>query len=335
MSELMTMEAGLPAHIASAFGVQANNDLTNGVNASYPILSYKGKAWHVVEGDTRNLVADDNGEPVPSLEVVILKANPNIGKTYYPSGYEEGSNERPVCYSNDSVAPAADSPEIQATKCAICPHNQFGSKITENGARGKACSDFRRLAVAPAGDLERPMLLRVPAASLKELVAYADMLNKRKVPYQALVTRVGFDHTVAYPKLSFKMVRWLDETQANAVLSLLDSSMVASITAENAVSPEIGDDEFEALGPAPAHVQPAAEVAAKPAATRKKAAVTPQEVEAAVGTTQKVTQPATGGFGGGSVATTQEAQPTAEPKATVLVEGAMAELDKVLSGFDD
>lgn len=344
MSDLTIIDAALPAHLAAAgFVVEANDDLSQGVSQSFPILSYKGKVWHVCEGKERSLVADASGDPVPSVEVVILKANPKIGKTYYPTGYEEGSDERPACYSNDSVAPAPDSLEPQAKKCAVCPHNQFGSKITENGARGKACSDFRRLAVAPEGDISRAMLLRVPAASLKELLAFADQLNKRKVPYQALVTKIGFDHTVSYPKLSFKMVRWLDEKQVPQVQAMLDSDIIETITAMNAPTQAEADGDFEAMGAPPAHVaeMKAEPIAEKPAPKATKAKATAAEV-AAVVEPAATAAPKASGFGGGSSAkaapepVAAAAEPEAPAKgATVLVSGAMAELDAVLGQFDD
>lgn len=40
--------------------------------------------------------------------VVILKAGPagdKLSKVYYASGYTEGSDAKPLCYSNDGIAP--------------------------------------------------------------------------------------------------------------------------------------------------------------------------------------------------------------------------------------
>lgn len=346
MGELINMSGGqLPAHLA-AFQTAANNDLTTGVSQGFPILSYKGKVWHLVTGDDRELIANEDNEPLPSVELVIIKANPHISKTYYPNGFEEGSSERPICYSADSVAPAPDSAEPQAKKCAICPHNQFGSKITENGARGKACSDFRRLAVAPSGDLESPMLLRVPAASLKELLAYGQGLNKKGYPYQALVTKVGFDHTVAFPKLTFKALRWLDADEAATVAAMMDDDLVQTITAMNAPTQDVAEaapDPTDDLPPPPAHVVTAAPVAETPA--RRKAKVTETEVAAAVAVEPEPAPAeapakvkATGFGGGGAKAAPAAEAPATAPsadKSTVLVQGAFAELDSVLGELDD
>lgn len=339
---LMLGGAALPAHIAAAFGGKANSDLTSGVSAGYPIISYKGKTWQVVENGERVLVTAENGEdPAPSLSAVIIRANPNLNKVYYPDGYEEGSTEKPVCHSNDSITPSIDAAEPQSPKCAICPHNAWGSKITDNGARGKACSDSRRLAIAPDGDLERAMLLRVPAASLKALLGYAQNLEKRGVAYQALVTRIGFDHTVAYPSFTFKPERWLTAEEVGDVQRMMDSDLVVNITAMSPGGQEAGPPpeafELPAGAPAPAAVGKAArkdaalavEVAAVLAAVEADEAAAAEPVAAAKST----------GFGAKKTAAPAASKAAApEPAAdtaTVLAAGAMADLDAALSGFDD
>lgn len=340
--DLTSINSAVPAHIAAAFGAPANTDLAGGVSAGYPIVSYKGKVWAVTRAGERGIITmDDSDDPAPSIRAIILRANPNLNKVYYPDGYEEGSSEKPTCHSNDSITPALDAVDKQSPKCAICPHNQWGSKITENGARGKACADSRRLAIAPESDIEDPMLLRVPAASLKTLMAFGENLTKRGVPYQALVTKIGFDHTVAYPSLTFKAERWLDADEVAAVKAMYDSDLVATITAINTPAaaeeaPETTDDFLPPGGPPAAAAQKAPPKArAKPAEVAAALAPEPAPVAAA--------EPAkkASGFGGkakAAAAPVAAVAPAAEPasQTTVLMEGAMAELDSVLEGvFDD
>ena len=204
----------LPAHLRAKEKVE-NKFAAAQSSGGYPVVSIKGKVFHLQRGDERTLIAkpDDAEEPARALEVVILDTNPNKSKVYYAGGYEEGSKDAPDCYSNDGVAPAADAEDPQSKKCATCPHNQWGSRITENGNKGKSCADSMRLAVAPAGQLNDPMLLRVPAASLKVLGQYGSQLAKRGVAPEHVVTRVGFDYNVAYPALTFKAMGFIDEHQ--------------------------------------------------------------------------------------------------------------------------
>lgn len=285
--------SSVPAHIAAAFGAGGNSDMTSGVSVGFPMLSYKGKAWHVVQGDNRTLVAGEDGEPRSSIEVVILKSNPHVSKVFYEGGYVEGSDARPTCYSHDGIQPAADVASKQAAKCAICPKNQWGSRITESGAKGKECSDSRRLAVAPSGELENPMLLRIPAASLKELVAYATMLDRRKTPYQAVVTKIGFDHTVAYQKLTFKPIRWLDVNEVNTVAAVIEGPVVQAIIgdATSAAETSLASDLDAMEGERPANV---AKLAA-PSPARAKALVNEADVAALL--EPEKAKPKAAGFG--------------------------------------
>lgn len=258
-----------PANVSKMFGGQQNDDLQSGVSGGYPIISIKGKTWSLNENNTITHIMkpDDPEEIASSLEVVIVKANPGLSKVYYEGGYTEGSTEKPVCHSNDGVRPAPDATTAQAEMCATCPHNAWGSRISENGSKGKACADSRRIAICPSGELSRPMLLRVPAASLKELAQYAEMLKRQDAPYQAVVTKLSFDPSVAHPKLMFRAIRWLTEEEATEVLETMNSDVVAQIIglAGSMVASQ-APAMIADLGPRPT---PKADKATKPKAAAK------------------------------------------------------------------
>jgi hypothetical protein len=226
----------LPAHLQGK--VKSTNVFAAAVSAGgFPVVSIKGKVFHVQRGDERTLITKGaDGEPAASLEAVIVAVNPNKSKVYYDQGYEEGSAAKPTCYSNDGLAPAADAEEPQAKKCATCPHNQWGSRITDNGGKGKACGDSMRLAIAPPDQLNDPMLLRVPAASLKTLGQYGAQLAKRGVEPHHVVTRIGFDYNVAHPALTFKAVRFVEEHELAEIEAVLleEDETIGQITGTGA-----------------------------------------------------------------------------------------------------
>lgn len=338
MTDMTIFNGGaLPAHIANAFGADAVDDLSSGVRAGYPILSYKGKTWHLVQGGARTLIANADGDPRLSLELVILKSNPAISKIYYEGGYVEGSTDKPTCYSTGGVVPEADSEARQAEKCAICPHNQWGSRISENGAKGKACSDSRRLAVAPVGQLDNPMLLRVPAGSLKELVSYANLLKSRKAPYQAVVTKVAFDTSVAHQKFLFAPVRFLTEDELGHAVEAAKSEVVAQIAG---LQPEPVQDStppaHDPLGATPAHVTKLAEQPEeRKSAAHAQLKVSEADVAEALGEEAKPPV-AADMFGGGEPAQPKaKAQPVTPAKEATLIESADNALAAVLAGLDD
>ena len=234
MSDMVTIESGgLPAHLKGK--TKTNNLFAAAVSVGgFPVISIKGKVFHIQRGDVRELVTKvgTDDEPAPSLEVVILSVNPNKSKVYYNTGFIEGSVAKPTCYSNNGVEPAADAEEQQSKKCNVCPHNQWGSRITDSGGKGKACGDSMRLCVAAAGMINDPMLLRVPAATLKTLGLYGTQLSKRGVEPQYVITKVGFDYNVAHPALTFKAVRFVEEAELALVEDTLveESELIDQIT---------------------------------------------------------------------------------------------------------
>jgi hypothetical protein len=241
----------LPAHLAGK--VKTDNVFANAVSAGgFPVISIKGKVFHIQRGDEKTLVTKgDEGEPAASLEAIIVAVNPNKSKVFYDSGYEEGSVAKPTCYSNDGLSPAADAENPQAKKCAVCPHNQWGSRITDNGGKGKACGDSMRLAISPPDQINDPMLIRVPAASLKTLGQYGAQLAKRGVEPNHVLTKIGFDYNVAHPALTFKAMRFVEAdelAQVEAVL-LEESETIDQITGTgNSVTPEV---EHKSADPTP------------------------------------------------------------------------------------
>ena len=223
--------AALPAHLRSA-AAEVNADLTSGVGGGFPVLSILGKSFAVVRGKERETITMDVGGetmPAPWVDVVIIKANPHYSKIYYKEQYKPGDDTPPTCYSNSGKAPELDAKDPQHKSCDLCPHNAWGSRISEEGSKGKACQDARRVAVAPGGQLNDPMLLRVPPASLRPLAEYGEMLAKRKVPYNAVLTRLKFDSEMATPKLVFEPKGFLTEAQYNEVAETSNGSVVKHI----------------------------------------------------------------------------------------------------------
>lgn len=237
----------LPAAFAPFIGTSMNKELTEGVTSGFPIISFRGKVWRVRKSGNEENYVNDEGEAMPSIELVLIRANPHPAKTYYETAFEEGSTEPPRCFSADGQKPDPSVEKPISRTCAACPKNVWGSKLTPSGAKSRACSDVRRMAVAFAHELEEKgkdatlLLLRVPPASLNPLKDYAEKtLEPRGLQYFMLATKVGFDANVAHPKLTFKPKRLLTEEEAVAVVALRDSEDVRRILAEAG--------EFDAAG---------------------------------------------------------------------------------------
>ena len=243
-NQLVKSDLGqLPAAMADLFAGQAKaaaGDLTTGVMAGFPTISYRGKVWRIRSGGEEKNYLDHNGDAVQSLELVLVKATPTLAKVYYKAAFEEGTTGKPDCWSADGIKPDANVTEPVCKTCAACPNNVWGSRVSEAGKKGKLCADRRRMAVVGPQDLNtngldcEKLLLHAPAGSLKGLKEYAEkVLQPKGVPYYAVVTRIGFDPTQAHPQLTFKATRFLTEPEARLILEIRDGDEVARILQES------------------------------------------------------------------------------------------------------
>jgi hypothetical protein len=233
MSNLIPFDTGnLPAYLKSADVAQLNSDLlAHGSAGGFPVISIKGKIFAVKRDGVRTIVPNprDPESAATSIEVVLLKVNKNKSKVFYATGWKEGDDSKPTCFSNDGKAPDTSVEKPQSKSCAACKHNQWGSKISDSGTKLKSCADSIRMAVAPVGQINDPMLLRVPAASMSAVGEYGSMLAKRGAAYNAVATRVGFDIEAPTPKLTFKAVGYLSESDYLEAKNMAESEVVDNI----------------------------------------------------------------------------------------------------------
>lgn len=271
--------AGLPAHIQNIATPEAFDEFAGGVTSGFPVISYRGRTWRIRKGDEEQVYLNEQQEAIQSIEVVLLKSNPMPSKVHYDAKYTEGDQSPPRCWSANGVKPDDGVIKPIAPTCAACPNNVWGSKITDEGKKARACSDVRRIAVsfmhqieeAAAGTREEKdidvLLLRIPPATLNPLKDYAEKVLKPKgvAPF-VLITRVGFDTDVSYPKLTFKAFRFLSETELNVAMKLRDGEDSRRILNEALENVPPDDGEGTTTGPvevAGAPAQAPAEATAK------------------------------------------------------------------------
>lgn len=260
---IIPFEGKLPAYLAKA-DASLNADLTAHAGTGFPVLSIKGKVFALVRDGERKVLPNpkDPDSPATRIEAVLVKVNPTKSKVFYAKGYVEGSEGvKPDCFSNDGSKPDASIEKPQAKTCATCPQNVWGAKITEEGKKAKACQDSIRMAIASPDQLNDPMLLRVPPATIKAVGEYGDFLKKRGVAYQAVVTQIGFDPEAATPKLTFKAVGFLSEEAFHEVVDVAKSDVVQNIlgsvftaseaVAESADAASAAIDKAKAAAPTP------------------------------------------------------------------------------------
>ena len=220
----------LPAHLTGA--KVDNADLTAHAGKGFPVISIKGKVFTVQRDGERKILPNpkDPESPATAIQVVIVKANPGVSKNYYPNGFTEGAEKvKPVCWSGDGVAPDRLASQPQSKQCATCKQNEWGSKVSEQGKKVKACQDTVRIAVAQPNQMDDPYLIRVPPASIRPLGDYGKILAKRNVGYNMVLTNISFEPESATPQLVFKPIGFLPEEVFEQAKAAGESDIVKAI----------------------------------------------------------------------------------------------------------
>lgn len=224
-------KGNLPAYVTDTEWVdELNKEVASATG--FPVMSIRGKVFTAVVDGVRTVLTkpDEPEEVAQFIGVSILRANMNA-KTYYAGAYtgEDSVGTPPDCYSMDGIAPSPHAQNPQSDKCATCLHNQWGSRIGEDGVgKGKACSDNARLAISTPDEIN-PMLLRVPPASLKALKDALAVVKSRKLPYNAVIMRIGFDREAASPKLTFKPIGLVSDETYEAIRAEYEGDTVRAI----------------------------------------------------------------------------------------------------------
>lgn len=266
-----------------------------------PRISLKGARFRIKDGDAETVLDST------FLDVVIVGANSGIAKNYYAKAYDASAEATgPDCSSLDGIYPVADAPHPQSDTCASCPMNVWGSKITPQGQKIKACSDSKRLAIVSADNPDGPVyMLIVTASVLKDFMAYLTQLGRRGLSPEMVRTRLAFDPNASYPKLTFALAGYLDEGGLSTIDAVLEDPRVKVAT---------GASQLAAL--------PAPKAAPKPLLVAPKE----EPVKAA---------PAAGGFGvAAAPKPAPKAAPKPEPVAAPIASGndLAAEIEALMAG---
>jgi hypothetical protein len=300
-----------------------NAELSAGVTTSFPILGIKGGKWHYRWKGEDKIISDERGFPVPAINVVILKSQAELTRTFYPGGFVDGANNRPSCWSSNGIRPDDIVPDPVNPVCATCPNDAWGSGATAAAPKAKACQQRRRVVVVPYGDdltnedAGGPMLLSVPPSSLRNMDQYATTLTNNGIQYFGGATQLSFDQTTAFPRIEFSWAGALTDEEVAVVLETRQHEQVGRI-----LNSKIEIDGPEADGDTPKGAKPQAQAETPKGAIPKgpqqtssvKAApqpVAPPPQQAAPTKVNlgaaKATQPMPGGF-------------AVKPKATTIIE---------------
>lgn len=220
--------------------------LADGIGSSYAVLGYKGKVWSLrYRGEKHTFIRSDDGSPTNHIDVIILRQAHAKSKSFYQDSFVEGASDgkRPVCASLDGVTPDAEYQPPQSNTCTLCPKNVW--KTNAEGRKSRDCADYKRLAVLLLPNVTKQMLgtplmeavfLRVPPASLNELVTFGETMASQGFPFHSFVTRISFNPEKPHPEMVFRPLQALKNEEAPVVLPLRNDPLTKRITGEDQVT---------------------------------------------------------------------------------------------------
>ena len=193
----------VPAHIMARQQARAATGAKSAITAavvgdgfSVPKISIRAGRYRLVEDGVETPVGIN-------LDVVIVGINPNISKVFYSKPFSGDLDVRPDCFSNDGITPDSSVASPISPACGGCPNNILGSKVNPSGAKSKLCADQRHLAVVAAADPSKVYSLTISVASMKNLREYFTDLQNYGISSEEVITTLGFDEAVSYPKVTF------------------------------------------------------------------------------------------------------------------------------------
>jgi hypothetical protein len=209
MSQQLAAHFETPDYIRAMYGDQQPNlaKYTAGIGQSRgPHISTKNATFNLIGLDKvakppmapNGMMLIDPLKGVPFIDVIVLDAADAVAKVFYEKGFVEGENAPPDCWSDDGAYPDVSVLEPVSLQCAGCPNNLFGSAINEKtGAKGKACGDRKRLAVAFLWDIKGPVYeFSVSPSNLKGWQTYAFDISQRVFGGpESIVTRIYIDRS--------------------------------------------------------------------------------------------------------------------------------------------
>lgn len=186
---------------------------------------------------------DEGVTAVKNLEGIVVYSAPS--RSYWEQSLDEGQPSPPDCMSFDLVrgvgTPGGD--------CGTCPFNEFGT--AQKGGRGKACSE-RRFLFMLRPDSFIPVVVQIPASSLKAMNQFLLRLAGRAVPYSGVVTSLSLEKAtqagggLPYSRVIPAMAGRLSPDDLAKVKNIADSlKPMFQQTAERMASePPAGEEEF-------------------------------------------------------------------------------------------
>lgn len=135
------------------------------------------------------LKVDGIAIPANQLDVRVLAALSE--RAWYSKDFDADVVQVPDCYALDSDAPHDQAANPQASSCAECPHNKWGSAPR---GKGKACRESARVIVIPANvplASAQMYTAKLPVTSLSTVTSFTSRCGQANKLFGEFVTKLS------------------------------------------------------------------------------------------------------------------------------------------------
>lgn len=199
----------LPAYLQQSPAKKINEVALLGIGSTLPPhVSIRGNTFTLVDASGATQPAG------PVLDVNIADLSDVICKQYYSDKWNQDSNDPPLCWSANGVAPSREALEPQSPTCEACQWNVRGSAVSAmSGVAIKKCRDERWLAILIPSIPQVQFQLKLTPGSFKNWGSYVKTAEGSQTQISDVLTRVGFAPGVT-GVLTFQAVNYIDEATA-------------------------------------------------------------------------------------------------------------------------
>jgi hypothetical protein len=220
----------------------------------HPRISIRGGSFALVDaagmryGAPVFLRNTPKGQVVTMLGVII-GSNPKKSRVFYGSKYDPDNPGPPDCFSDNGIAPSANSSDPQARTCGECEWQKWGSDVSQlSGKKTKACDEKKKIAVIIVGDTTGLSYeLQIPPATLKKMATYAATLAQGSPPGESRKADVS-DMVTAFSfvpgqtgLLDFEPFAWLTS-------AYIDRAGTLCVATDASMAPLTAPDQGESVG---------------------------------------------------------------------------------------
>lgn len=220
-------DTGLPQPLALRSRRRIIDDAVQGLGSARGAhLSIRGGRFRLIDAKGAETLVDTH-----YIDLVMIDANDKPARIYFEGAYDPGSDDPPVCWSDNGVGPSTQAMSPQSPTCQMCPNNIRGTKMTFTGKPTTACENRKKLAfIVPDDPAINVYEFQIPPGSLSNFRDYCKWLDSqasgvegRAMDVADVVTRVAFDPDKQFV-MTFVAAAFADDERTLEVIKYIDDN---------------------------------------------------------------------------------------------------------------